>query len=210
MNHFVIADNRKCVACFACVSACTESHRQAGLQAFPRLYVAVTPFGTMPIQCRHCNDPECALVCPVEAITQTDHSIQLNESLCIGCKLCALACPFGNILAGGTPVPGQELNLGQYTFTNTPFEPDPMFLRELSYQEQLSLLRWNIGQRTVAVKCDLCYFRTEGPACVIACPHQALTLATEELAAVNPALFDQMKDTASIPAEAWALKEKTE
>lgn len=209
MNHFVIADNRKCVACFACVSACTESHRQAGLQAFPRLYIAVTPNGTMPIQCRHCEDAACALVCPVHAIIQSDHSIQLNESVCIGCKLCALACPFGNILAGGTPVPGQELNLGQYTFTNSPFEPDPMFLRELSYNEQLSLLRWNIGQKTVAVKCDLCYFRPEGPACVIACPHQALMLVTEEHAGVDLERFEQMKETAELAADSWASKEMT-
>ena len=73
--------------------------------------------------------------------------------------MCALACPFGAIIPGGTPVPGQELNVGQYSYVNTPFEPDPMFLRELSYQEQLSLLKWNVGQKTVAVKCDLCYFR---------------------------------------------------
>ena len=121
----------------------------------------------------------CALVCPVQAITRADHSIQINESTCIGCKLCALACPFGNILPGGTPVPGQELSLGYYAFLNTPFEADPMFLRELSYQEQLSLLQWNLGQKTVAVKCDLCYFRDAGPACVQACPHKALILVSE-------------------------------
>jgi Fe-S-cluster-containing hydrogenase component 2 len=32
----------------------------------------------------------------------------------------------------------------------------------------------------VAVKCDLCYFSPEGPACVIACPHKALSLVDEE------------------------------
>ena len=31
-----------------------------------------------------------------------------------------------------------------------------------------------------AVKCDLCGFRPEGPACIIACPHKALYLVTEE------------------------------
>ena len=127
----------------------------------------------------------CALVCPVGAITQRDHSVQLNESLCIGCKMCALACPFGNILPGGTPIPGLELNLGHYAFLNTPLEPEPMYLRELSYQEQLSLLAWNIGQKTVAVKCDLCYFSEDGPACVIACPHKALSLVGDETGDAN-------------------------
>ena len=81
-----------------------------GLQAYPRLHVTRTPQGIMPIQCRHCEDAMCALVCPVRAITHTANSIQINERLCIGCKMCALACPYGNILPGGTPVPGLELN----------------------------------------------------------------------------------------------------
>jgi hydrogenase-4 component A len=198
MNHFVIADNRKCIGCYACVAACTESHREAGLQAYPRLYVTHTPAGTMPIQCRHCEDAMCALVCPVKAITHEVDSIQINESICIGCKMCALACPFGNILPGGTPVPGQELNVGNYSFVNTPFQPDPMFLRELSYQEQLSLLKWNIGQKTVAVKCDLCYFRPEGPACVIACPHKALILVSDGAEAIQHPLFEQIKKVAVV------------
>jgi Fe-S-cluster-containing hydrogenase component 2 len=203
MNHFVIADNRKCVGCYACVAACTESHRQAGLQAYPRLFVTYTPVGIMPIQCRHCEDAMCALVCPVNAITHEDHSIQINESLCIGCKMCALACPYGNILPGGTPVPGLELNVGNYSFVNTPFQPDPMFLRQLSYQEQLSLLEWNIGRKTVAVKCDLCYFRPEGPACVSACPHRALHLVTDETAAADlHRLFEKMKQVAALAEEA--------
>ncbi len=151
----------------------------------------------------------CALVCPVHAITHEAHSIQINESLCIGCKMCALACPFGNILPGGTPVPGLELNVGNYAFLNTPFQPDPMFLRELSYQEQLSLLKWEVGQKTVAVKCDLCYFRPEGPACVIACPHQALMLfqtppeaeePDDELALIEERLFQHIKEVTHVTA----------
>jgi hydrogenase-4 component A len=197
MYHFVIADNRKCIGCYACVAACTEAHRTAGLQAYPRLHVTRTPEGIMPIQCRHCEDAMCALVCPVKAITHTPDSILLNESLCIGCKMCALACPFGIILPGGTPVPGLELNLGNYTFINTPLEPDPMYLREISYQEQLSLLAWNIGQKTVAIKCDLCTFRDQGPACVEACPHKALYLVDDQ-SPVPELLREKMKETATV------------
>lgn len=137
----------------------------------------------------------CALVCPVQAITHTANSVQINEGLCIGCKMCALACPFGNILPGGTPVPGLELALSHYTYVNTPLEPDPMYLREISYQEQLSLLNWNIGQKTVAVKCDLCYFREQGPACVEACPHKALFLMDERTEVPVP-VRERMKETA--------------
>lgn len=200
MYPFVIADNRKCIGCYACVAACTENHRKAGLQAYPRLYVTHSPSGTMPIQCRHCEDAACALVCPVKAITHLGNAVQINETLCIGCMMCALACPFGNILAGGTPVPGQELNVGNYTFLNTPFQPDPMFLRELNFQEKLSLLTWNPGRKTVAVKCDLCSFSPEGPACVAACPHKALQLVAEESNG-RMSLFQEMKSAGLPKAE---------
>lgn len=199
MYAFVIADNRNCIACYACVAACTESHRQAGLQAYPRLFVTHTPAGSMPIQCRHCEDAMCALVCPVNAISHQQGAVQINESLCIGCKLCALACPYGNILPGGTPVPGQTLSQANYAFQNTPLQPDPMFLRELSYQERLSLLAWNVGQKTVAVKCDRCDFRPEGPACIAACPHKALILV-EAQDGDRQTLFEQMKAVAELAA----------
>jgi len=115
-------------------------------------------------------------VCPVKAITLRNGSVALNEGLCIGCKMCALACPFGAIVPGGTPVPRFEFNVGQYTYVNTPYETDPMYLREFALEERLSILNFNPGQKTVAVKCDLCFFSASGPACVIACPHKALEL----------------------------------
>jgi hydrogenase-4 component A len=157
-----------------------EGHRQAGLQAYPRLYIIHSAGGTMPVQCRHCESPNCAAVCPVNAISVQHDSVTLNESLCIGCKLCALACPFGAIIPGGTPVPRFEFNVGQYTYINVPYEADPMYLREFAMEERLSLLNFNIGQKTVAVKCDLCYFREQGPACVLACPHKALRLVDDD------------------------------
>jgi hydrogenase-4 component A len=179
MNRFVVAEPSRCIGCFACVAGCVEGHRQAGLQAYPRLYVMRTPAGTMPIQCRHCDQPACAAVCPVKAITKIDSRVFLNESLCIGCKMCALACPFGAIILGGTPVPKFEFNVGQYNYVNSPDQIDPIYLREFAIHDHLSPLYWSIGQKTVAVKCDLCYFNEQGPACVIVCPHKALSLIDE-------------------------------
>jgi hydrogenase-4 component A len=164
------------------------------LQAYPRLYIIHSHAGTMPLQCRHCESPNCAAVCPVRAITLKNDAVTLNETLCIGCKLCALACPFGAIIPGGTPVPRFEFNVGQYTYVNTPYETDPMYLREFAMEERLSLLSFNIGQKTVAVKCDLCYFRSEGPACVAACPHKALELV-DDGSQYPPALVEQIKQS---------------
>jgi hydrogenase-4 component A len=200
VNRMVIADPRRCIGCYACVAGCVESHRTAGLQAYPRLYIIHTlPAGTMPIQCRHCEEPACAAVCPVNAITRRDDCIQLNESLCIGCKMCGLACPFGAIIPGGTPIPKFEFTVGQYTYLNSPYQAEPMYLRQFAMQDRLSLLNWSIGQKTVAVKCDLCYFRPEGPACVAACPHKALQMIDED-AAISAVSIEDMKSVA-VPNE---------
>jgi hydrogenase-4 component A len=176
MNPFVIADSRRCIGCFACQAACVENHRKVGLQAYSRLLVSYTPGCTMPVQCRQCEDAPCAIVCPVKAIVVRLNTVQLNETVCIGCKMCGLACPFGVILPGGTPIPSYGFNSGQYSYVNSPYQAEPMHLREMNQDDVLSLLSWHIGQKKVAVKCDLCFFDPEGPACVRACPHKALRL----------------------------------
>ena len=200
MNRFVIADPRRCVGCYACIAGCVENHLKAGLQAYPRLYVTHTPAGTMPIQCRHCEDAQCVAVGPVNAITYKNNSVQLNENVCIGCKMCALACPYGAIIPGGTPVPGFEFNIGQYSYTNNPYGAEPMFLRELGLTDRLSLLKWSVGYKTVAIKCDLCYFSEAGPGCVIACPHKALS-QVDELTLLSPAQVETMKSVAVVAEE---------
>lgn len=39
MNRFVIADSTLCIGCHTCEAACSETHRQHGLQSMPRLKV---------------------------------------------------------------------------------------------------------------------------------------------------------------------------
>ena len=158
MNRFVIANPGRCIGCNTCMAACASVHRAVGLQALPRLTVMRTFEITAPIQCRHCEDAPCARVCPVDAITLGDHQIDLNEQKCIGCKLCAIACPFGAITPSGTPVSGVT---GIRVDLPVDATLDP-------------LLAWNIGVRAVAVKCDLCSFQSSGPECVRVCPTDAL------------------------------------
>jgi hydrogenase-4 component A len=159
MNRFVVAEPSRCIGCNTCMAACTQVHKTEGLQAFPRLTVMRTQSVTAPVVCRHCEDAPCARVCPVNAITLGADSIILDEKTCIGCKMCALACPFGAITPHGTSIAGVA-----GIRINTPTQSaalDP-------------LLAWEIGVKSVAVKCDLCAFRPEGPECVRVCPTGAL------------------------------------
>ena len=179
MNRFVIADPEKCIGCYTCEAACVNVHEKVGLAAYPRLQVTHTSVGTMPLQCRNCDDAPCEKVCPVKAITFENRSVQINESVCIGCKMCALACPFGAITPwGATPKGADDGTYG--TYPEPAAYPEPTPLPPPPNEEVHPLLAWTIGQRSVAVKCDLCHFRPEGPECIRVCPTKALHIVEPE------------------------------
>ena len=56
--------------------------------------------------CMHCEKPICMDVCPTSAITKRDDGIVLiNADMCIGCRYCSWACPYG------APQFNEELNV---------------------------------------------------------------------------------------------------
>ena len=177
MNRFVIADPKLCIGCGTCMAACSEVHKAQGLQQAPRLTVMRHEQATMPVQCRHCDDAPCIKVCPVEAIRQTGDCVQLNESLCIGCNLCAVACPFGAIQSGGSRPVAMATSYDTYIPCSIRSSNPSTSAGLRCFGEDL--LSWEPGVRSIAVKCDLCEFRTDGPACVGACPSQALKLVND-------------------------------
>lgn len=141
--------------------ACSDAHRRVGLQARPRLSLSQSYAVSACTCCHHCEGAVCALVCPVHAITHADDHIALDENVCVGCKMCALACPFGAITADGTDITG---------VAGIKYETP-------TYSESLkNPLVWELGIRTVAVKCDLCIFDPLGPNCVRVCPNEALKI----------------------------------
>lgn len=177
MNSFVIGDPAGCIGCNTCMAACSEVHKAFGLQSHPRLEVMRNADVTVPILCRHCDDAPCATVCPVHAISHKDHTIQLNESLCIGCKLCGIACPFGAITQHGSAPIDAPTYYEHFSFQDA-------VARDIrtapNNAEVHNMLAWQPGVKAIAVKCDLCYFREDGPACVQTCPTKTLFLISEE------------------------------
>lgn len=98
----------------------------------PRIRVIKDDAFTTAVSCHQCEDAPCANVCPTHAIRREHGHIFVEQTRCIGCKSCMLACPFGamNVVARSS--------------------------------------------RVQAIKCDLCWHRETGPACVEACPTSAL------------------------------------
>ena len=50
-----------------------------------------------PKSCLHCADAPCVTVCPTGASykREEDGIVLVNADICIGCKLCSWACPYG-------------------------------------------------------------------------------------------------------------------
>ena len=102
MNRFIIADATKCIGCRTCEVACAVSHQEnqdcAALspdEFISRIRVIKDHSWTTAVACHQCEDAPCANVCPVDAISREHGHIFVEQSRCIGCKSCMLACPFG-------------------------------------------------------------------------------------------------------------------
>ena len=104
MNYGFVIDNRKCIGCHACSTACkSENEVPLGVS---RTWVKYVERGAYPdvkrsfqvTRCNHCENPPCARICPVTAMYQRDDGIvEFDPDVCIGCKACMQACPYDAI-----------------------------------------------------------------------------------------------------------------
>jgi Fe-S-cluster-containing dehydrogenase component len=114
----LVIDLDICVGCHACAVACKEWNTggAAGPLSdlepygaepdgvwFNRIHAFETGDGDdgrtvyFPKSCLHCDDAPCVTVCPTGASFKRaeDGIVLVDEDLCIGCKLCSWACPYG-------------------------------------------------------------------------------------------------------------------
>lgn len=92
-----------CIGCYTCETACKQEHKlppgvrlMRVIQAGPEEVGGRLVMDFLPMHCRHCENPPCLAVCPVGAIVKRPDGIVLFEGeVCIGCRTCVEACPFG-------------------------------------------------------------------------------------------------------------------
>jgi molybdopterin-containing oxidoreductase family iron-sulfur binding subunit len=119
----------------------------------------------LPVLCMQCKEPECKKVCPTKATSQhEDGIVTIDKNLCVGCKYCIVACPYGARYFVGRWQ-------GYFKEPPEPFEkvenPFEIYAKR-QWQEKR-------GEGT-ATKCDFCIERVQlggNPACVDTCPAKA-------------------------------------
>ena len=117
----LVIDLDICVGCHACATACKEWNTGGHSAPLPDFNAyADDAWGVwfnrihsfeealddgrggartvhFPKSCLHCEDAACVTVCPTGASYKRaeDGIVLVNAELCIGCKLCSWACPYG-------------------------------------------------------------------------------------------------------------------
>ncbi|MBW2432036.1 MAG: 4Fe-4S dicluster domain-containing protein [Deltaproteobacteria bacterium] len=99
MPKVLYIDHQKCTGCQLCELVCSVSHDGISNPARSRIRVVKWEAEGLyiPMSCQQCQDAPCMNVCPVKAISRKDElaKVVVDYDVCIGCRSCVSACPFG-------------------------------------------------------------------------------------------------------------------
>lgn len=93
----------RCIGCHACEVTCKSyydlepSMSRRKVRELPEDTFGVPVRAFVSTACNHCDVPACKEACPVGAYTkrEEDGIVVHDQDLCIGCQMCAKACPYG-------------------------------------------------------------------------------------------------------------------
>ena len=102
MAKLLYVDHQKCTGCQLCELVCAVSHDGISNPARSRIRVVKWEAEGLyiPMSCQQCQDAPCLNVCPVKAISRNDdiQKVVVDYDVCIGCRSCVSACPFGAMM----------------------------------------------------------------------------------------------------------------
>ncbi len=117
-KYGMVIDLDKCFGCRACMVACKVENNTPEKHFW--MYVFRLEEGEypnsrvsfLPRPCMHCENAPCVKVCPVKARYHEEGGFVATDwDRCIGCRYCAVACPYGvNNFNWTKPEESQYLN----------------------------------------------------------------------------------------------------
>jgi formate dehydrogenase iron-sulfur subunit len=186
-----LIDITKCIGCRACQVACKQWNDRQGEATEMQDYMGFQNPATLSAQtytlityhelpnekapgglnylftmrrCLHCLEPACASACPTTALApQPDGPVTYDATKCIGCRYCVWACPWGVPTAEWDSLAPKITKCTHCADRSNQPVPVARNGQALS-KEETEAYRANIGT----------------PACVKACPADALTFGTRE------------------------------
>ena len=96
----LVVDQEKCTGCRQCELVCSVYHTGASNPSRSRVRVVKWEHVGLylPMTCNHCEKAFCVEVCPTKAChrePEKENRVVIDRNLCIGCRTCIIACPFG-------------------------------------------------------------------------------------------------------------------
>lgn len=104
-SYMFLLDTRKCIGCGSCAVACMDQNDiepQNGDIPFRQCFTVESGSGKddkmtfMSMACMHCEEAPCIQGCPVGCLKKDEETnlTVYDNTNCIGCHSCAMACPF--------------------------------------------------------------------------------------------------------------------
>lgn len=157
----MVVDLKRCIGCDTCTVACKLTNKTPlgifwnRVFKFERGSYPNSRMGFLPVNCMHCEDPECVKVCPTGAShkREEDGLVLVDSDKCMGCKCCIIACPYGA--------------------RNSFQKLEPFYGSGKTLLDKMAEAKHLAG---AVQKCDFCQDRIEKglePACVVSCVGRA-------------------------------------
>jgi Fe-S-cluster-containing dehydrogenase component len=173
----MVIDLSKCIGCQYCVYACQAVNDVTDDMRWNEYLADTTETGEvfhMTRPCLHCQDAPCVAVCPVQATyVREDGIVMMDYDVCIGCRYCQVACPYG----------ARSFNWEQR-------------LGASGYQEEWGDAEIEHRPRGVPEKCTFCVHRIDRglPQGLIPGIDAAATPACVNICPVNARIFGDLND----------------
>lgn len=94
MSKRILIDLMKCRECESCAVECIYPFHPGNNGMNSLLELAA-----FQLTCRRCEEAPCVEVCPADALERSRQgTVERSLNLCVTCKSCVTACPFGTIM----------------------------------------------------------------------------------------------------------------